>query len=179
MNPLDMAMTVLKASVQRRVSQDTPGWATQLIHEEGQDPDVKWSKTAHPSISDERLHGAQLSAGYAPVIESSSTGIRKPTATTDDDSYDMASDFQSKTRNPAKNSLLTRLKQIPKRAAQDMQVQERNRMSWADANRQNQQALAQGTMQPVPQPPPLQQPVPQPPPLQQPVPQPQGMVNQP
>ena len=153
MNPLDMAMTVLKASVQRRVSQDTPGWATQLIHQEGQDPDVKWSKTAHPSISDENVRSAVV-----PSIEQG-----------DDDSYDMASDFQSKTRNPAKNSLLTRLKQIPKRAAQDMQVQERNRMSWADANRQNQQALAQGTMQPVPQPPPLQQPVPQP----------QGMVNQP
>ena len=163
MNPLDMAMTVLKASVQRRVSQDVPGWATQLIHQEGQDPDVKWSKTAHPSISDENVRSAVV-----PSIEQG-----------DDDSYDMASDFQSKTRNPAKNSLLTRLKQIPKRAAQDMQVQERNRMSWADANRQNQQALAQGTMQPVPQPPPLQQPVPQPPPLQQPVPQPQGMVNQP
>ena len=153
MNPLDMAMTVLKASVQRRVSQDVPGWATQLIHQEGQDPDVKWSKPAHPSISDENVRSAVV-----PSIEQG-----------DDDSYDMASDFQSKTRNPAKNSLLTRLKQIPKRAAQDMQVQERNRMSWADANRQNQQALAQGTMQPVPQPPPLQQPVPQP----------QGMVNQP
>ena len=219
MNPLDMAMSVLKASAERRVSQHTPGWATQMIHQEGQDPDVKWSKTAHPSISDERLHDAQLSEGYG--YNPLTYVRRRPFAdsTTDDDSYDMASRFQSETRNPAKNSLLTRIKQIPRRAAQDMQVhgarersneaarrarvalgmkwpdslqdardrgaafggqtlvghtedpafqdfvagmdQERNRMSWADANKQNQQALAEGAMQPVPQPPPLQQPVPQ------------------
>ena len=200
--PMDLAWRLLKGLEERQVIDDDREYLRDRAHEEKYPkghhlhhiaPEVNW-KTAHPSLSD-----ATLAAGAEPEHVSDWS--------TEDTVWDplsgkrrvvsIAEGFQDENRSPAKNSLLTRIKQVPMRGALNMKTRDAindiaararhaydhgeptfydegkyesqqddimarrekalTRMSWADANRANEQAqaaMAAGTlqMQPVPQP---------------------------
>ena len=119
--PIDNAWCVLKGLPERQIS-TAPGTVWEN----------KYSETAHPSISDERLADAHLST--------TETGL--PTEFDEEDSFwdtrrgkwvSLAEAHQD--TNRGKNSLLTRIKQLPKRFAIDLGAHDRIENLTARANR--------------------------------------------